>query len=292
MLKEKIKSIPVLGKKLSDIHGIAYAKVKKFEAERFNRNIEQIQKYIGNDIKVEISKKGFPHIIHNGIKYRWNPTKQGNLLMLSKASWEEKCMEIMKNNVHEGSIVFDIGANFGIYSCNASKLVGKTGQVHSFEPSKIFETLEYHINLNALKNVVLNNYALSDFVGTVQMYLPSSQKEDLTEIASFCDHGADWNIYNVETFSTKVNTLDLYIKENNITRIDFLKIDTEGAENLVIEGGIESIQRFKPIIILEIQDAHTKHFGYTPETLIQKIERIGYSVSEIDGLGNYKAIPK
>lgn len=62
MLKEKIKSIPVLGKILSDIHGIAYAKAKKFEAERFNRNIEQIQKYIGNDIKVEISKKGFPHI--------------------------------------------------------------------------------------------------------------------------------------------------------------------------------------------------------------------------------------
>lgn len=64
MLKEKIKSIPVLGKKLSDMHGIAYEKAKKFEAERFNQNREQIQKYIS---KLKLAKKDF-HILKR-LKY-------------------------------------------------------------------------------------------------------------------------------------------------------------------------------------------------------------------------------
>ena len=58
--------------------------------------------------------------------------------------------------------------------------------------------------------------------------------------------------------------------------MDFLKCDVEGAELLVIEGGLKSIEKYKPILFLEMLRKWSDKFGYHPDEIIEKLKSINY----------------
>ena len=81
-------------------------------------------------------------------------------------------LNILKQNIHSGNIVLDIGANIGYYTLIMSKLVGSTGKVYAFEPEpKNFEVLKKNIELTKLDNVILEQKALSDIDGVTYLEL-------------------------------------------------------------------------------------------------------------------------
>ena len=74
-----------------------------------------------------------------------------------------------------------------------------------------------------------------------------------------------------------VTTLDGYTEQAGFARLDFVKADIEGAELLLLKGGRQTLQRFKPTLLLEIQAHSTRLFGHEPAAVFNFLQDLGYS---------------
>ncbi len=148
--------------------------------------------------------------------------------------------------VGEGSVVFDIGANVGFYTVLASRLVGKSGKVISFEPvDTIFEMLKSHVELNNCSNVTLEKLACSDASGTKTFFLgPNIAMGSLHEVGG-------------EEITVTTTSIDEFVARENVLP-DFLKIDVEGAEMEVLRGGRKTITDAKPGIFLSTHSSELR----------------------------------
>src|SRR5690606_7992115 len=85
-----------------------------------------------------------------------------------------------------------------------------------------------------------------------------------------------------DQWTVKTITLDQYVDENDIKRLDFLKADIEGAEFAMLKGGAKAIEQFHPTLMLEIQQESTEKFGYQPEDLFNWLSERGYHAYYLD----------
>lgn len=288
-LKIFIKSMPFVGKIALRIYGI-FNFIKPggqyweydFKAKKFDRLIRDIASLIGDKgYKVVINNDGNAHIIlKNDIKFCWIPRDPSSLLgMPLRGNFESECTFLLAKLVKKGDVVFDVGANFGWYSCHFAQLVGETGKVHVFEPTNAIEELKNNLILNGfVKRCVLDQVALGEKKGTETLYIPQKLG---TAFASLREHSYD-NNSKTRKISVPVKKLDDYVSVNRIKKIDFIKMDVEGAEYLVLKGAESVLKQYSPVILLELQDVHTKCFGYSPEELINYLGDLGYHLYEID----------
>lgn len=183
-----------------------------------------------------------------------------------------------------GMVFFDVGANMGQYTLFGAQRVGKTGKVHSFEPSRrMFGELEYNIQLNKLSDIcVLNQAAISEASGTARL----SQYEEGAEVYGSLgtQHWADKSIIGYD--EVKTITLDEYIVERNISKIDLIKMDIEGAELLALKGAKRILsQSDAPVIILEMSDRNTSGFGYQAVDIWDFFANLGFSMYSLNRKG-------
>jgi FkbM family methyltransferase len=167
-----------------------------------------------------------------------------SLELLRKKNFYEnnKEVEIMKKIVKKGDIVLDIGANIGIYSLLLAKLVGETGKVYSFEPDpQNFDTLLKNIKINRYENIIAINKAISKKTGKIKLYLAEWNKGD---------HRIYPSDEKRKFLEIEAVNLDNYFKDNN-EDIKFVKIDIQGAEPLLFEGGQLFFKNKKPIVLQE-----------------------------------------
>lgn len=175
----------------------------------------------------------------------------------------------------EGMNVIDIGANIGYYTLLASKLVGNKGKVYSFEPTSKIDIFKKNISLNPdLQNIAPYNIAIGNFNGSKLMNIRSSYKiaaptKEYTDLKDMYDW---WGKYSEKT-QFKFNTVDHF----KFKKIDFIKIDVDGAEKEVIEGMLKTIKRDKPIIVAEI-------FKENFREIHSKLKALGYSCKPLDTL--------
>jgi len=135
-----------------------------------------------------------------------------------------------------GDIVFDISAYVGDTPLWFSKAVGPQGKVYAFEtePSN-FAKLKANLERNKITNVIPLQLALSKTEGQMQ-------------VAS----AAGSSVITQAGTSVKVTTIDNFVEANKLPRVDFIKMDVEGHELKVLEGAHETIQAFKPSLVLSI----------------------------------------
>ena len=163
-------------------------------------------------------------------------------------SWDEPGTNFIKNHLKKEDIFIDIGANIGSYSLIASELVGEGGSVHAFEPiAGVYERLLFNIELNNLKNIVVNKKAIYEKSGTLNFYVSANENLGMS------------SIFHHDTESGKTETvegisLDEYIFSTGINRVDMIKIDIEGAELFALKGMIKVLSVFKPLILMEVSD--------------------------------------
>lgn len=202
----------------------------------------------------------------NGRKFRADLNDGMYKALFFMGYYEKHETEMLKRLVHEGDTVFDIGANFGWYTTLFAKLVGEKGEVHAFEPvPKIFNELKYNVKLNNVKdNVFLNNLALGAEKGkafiNVFRKLPHGH-------ASMSTLGRK----DYETFECDVLTLDQYISDNAISKVDLIKCDVEGAEMMVLKGGSKLFMHKPPVVLIELKVDTANQFGYNPEDLLLQL---------------------
>jgi FkbM family methyltransferase len=137
----------------------------------------------------------------------------------------------------QGYDVIDVGSNIGLFSVKAAREVGPEGKVISIEPHPVaFELLRHNIQVNGLKNVTPIPVAL----GSRQDEAPLLFSRGST-VGTFYDsilHSQD----NARTV-VRIVTLDSLVAELKLERVDFLKIDVEGAEMDVLEGAAGLLER-------------------------------------------------
>ena len=148
----------------------------------------------------------------------------------------------------EDSVVVDVGAHIGTFTVPAAK---KAKIVHSFEPViQSFMRLTEHIEMNSLSNVTPHNFALGDSLTSAEiecmpLFNTGAAKLTISRGALiFHDLGDE---HTPPKYRMLVKTLDSL----DLPALDFLKCDTEGCELLVVQGAIETIKKFRPIMVME-----------------------------------------
>jgi len=182
-------------------------------------------------------------------------------------------LKLYKKCLRPGMNVIDIGANFGLYSIEASKLISPNGRVFSFEPEpSTYKALENKIKQLGINNVSLSSKALSNKKGHQKLYFD--------ELNVGGHSFSEKNPYRSRSYH-KVETTTLDDVFHNI-KIDLIKIDTQGAEGLVITGGLELLKKNKPTIFLAFWPNGTSGFEVTSSDLLDIFANLGYKITVID----------
>ena len=186
-----------------------------------------------------------------------------DLWMASNVADLELNEELKLNN----GVFIDVGANIGKYTIKIGNSLKMNGRVISFEPENDnFEMLKKNTKLNNLKNTTLINKALSDKKGKLKLYLA---KGNLGHHSLVEKVGEKYE-------EVEVDTLDNILKELKISKVDLIKIDVEGAENLVLKGALETLKNSHPKIVFEAWDKN--HLDKIKEVL----EPLNYKIKQIN----------
>lgn len=190
-----------------------------------------------------------------GHKIYVNP-KDDSLGLLINPIFEEKETKIFNEHIKEGDIVVDIGANIGYHTLTFAKLVGKTGKVYAFEPDPInFNYLKKNIEFNGYKNVIPIQKAVSDITGKGKLYL--YKRAGVEKIWDLKEKG------NRPTIEIDMIKLDDFIK-----KIDFVKIDVEGAEGMVLRG-MPNLLRQNIKMVIEIANDFQNIIGIDSKKILE-----------------------
>ena len=197
-----------------------------------------------------------------GFKINLIPTDDSVSKLIFLNSYEKETLSFFKKAIVPGDVVYDIGANIGFYSLYFSRLVGLNGQVHSFEPSaREFVALCENVSLNSIKNVYLNQLAISNETGYIDMAVLEDSAYGAYNTLGTPKHR---NVINQSYHHEIVRTitLDKYFCLFESKLPTFIKIDVEGAEMLVLEGGANMFSRDNaPTIVIEVCQLTLDGFG-------------------------------
>jgi len=145
-----------------------------------------------------------------------------------------------------GSVAVDVGANIGFISALLSKLCGSSGRIHSFEPSPTtFAKLKEVVARNNFSNVTLHNAGCGEFPAEMDLHLTESSGNSSLRAEAANLSGLR------QKQRVRIEVLDEFLAPH-ISRLDFLKIDTEGFEDQVLKGSRGLIRRFQPVVYIEL----------------------------------------
>ena len=188
-------------------------------------------------------------------------------------SFEELETKLVKDIIKDGNTIVDIGANIGYFTLIFARLVGEKGEVFAFEPEpNNFNLLKKNIEINNYKNVNLINKAASNKSGKIKLYIDDFNSGGHSLIAQIP------NKQHIEIESIK---LDDFFDTNK--KIDFIKIDAEGAELEVLKGMSTLLNKNDDIkILLEFNPFMFKSFNVTPQKYIDLLMGFNFKIYKFD----------
>ncbi len=168
--------------------------------------------------------------------------------------------------------IIDVGANIGETLMNFAKLAGPTGEVHGFEPDSVnYRRCCENLKLNGFTNITLNNIGLG---ATAGKYLIKTNTPSNRGGNRICAESIENN-----TETIQVITLDQYALDNNLTKIDVIKIDVEGYELKVLRGCELLIKKYRPSFFIELDDSNLQEQGDSAKELIAYLTQFNYRIT-------------
>jgi len=164
-----------------------------------------------------------------------------------------------------GQTVFDIGAHTGFYSAVLEPIVG-SNNLYLFEPlPKLQKLIKRRFPFSHAFP-----FALSNENGSALIRVPKIKGKSYKSRATLETGFKEKNQTGQRNFKIHKITLDEFITQHKIGHIDFIKIDVEGHELSVLQGGVNSIKQFRPSLLIEIEQRHhqqaiTEIFNYVKE---------------------------
>jgi FkbM family methyltransferase len=235
--------------------------------------------YFKGIFKVKVDKQHSFKIMHYGYLIEneifWLGLNDG---------FEKESIKLWIKLCRKSDVILDIGANTGIYSLIA-KSVNPSAVVHAFEPvQRVFSKLKDNISLNRYEiNAV--DFAVSDSDGEAIIYDTDTEHTYSVTV--------NHNLRNPDSkvIETKIKTitLDSFIKEKGLKKIDLIKIDVETHEPEVLKGFGEYFTKFKPVLLIEILN---DDIGNRVYEIVKDLNYLYFNIDEKGGIRQVEKIVK
>jgi FkbM family methyltransferase len=199
---------------------------------------------------------------------------------------ESEDTDYLMQALRANDVCFDVGANLGYYTVLMAKAVPQ-GKVYAFEPDPFCHALlQLNVRINRLENVVVNCLALGERSGTSSLFRCTDSGYN-----SFNDT-AQKPVSSV--IEVPVTTLDEFVAGAGVGRVDFVKVDVEGAEGLVLAGAKrllqDSAQRPR-LLLLELFEESHRSFGDSTGEILESLRQTHYEPFALSGKKRVAYIP-
>jgi len=197
--------------------------------------------------------------------------------LLNKGVYEPFQTAIFQKLLVKNMTVVNIGANIGYYTLIAAHAVGPNGRVYAFEPEPTnYKILVKNIEVNAYKNVIPIQAAVSDKQGTLKLFLdkfnfggPSLAEQNVSIKNGYIE---------VET-----DSLDNFIeKYDKALQVDLIQMDAQGSEGLILHGALNILLNNNLRIIMEFWPYGLSNMKTDALGLLRRIESYGFKIGLID----------
>ncbi len=190
-------------------------------------------------------------------------------------TFEAECIAAICRQLKPGGCAVDVGANIGFMTMHMAAAVGTTGRVFAFEPTSwTFERLRANVELNSMPQVVLERAALGS---------RSALHPEVIVPYGYPLVGDR----PVMRDSIQIHRLDDYLDQHPIDRLDLIKCDTDGWEMDIFEGALETLRRFHPALVFELDPFGLAENGHSASALIRLLQDVGYRFYETVDLRPY-----
>lgn len=221
--------------------------------------------------------------LQKSICHPWYNNSKINLYLgndVSRPMYIGGCIEpnefaFINSILKEGMVMIDVGANDGLFTIFGASQVGQNGHILAFEPStREVSRLQANVQINHhLKNITIIAKAASNKMGLAQLKISEYGHEGQNTLGNFA-----WAVQQAGVETVETCCLDLLPEVRALHRLDFMKIDVEGAELKVLQGAQEIIRKFKPVILLELLDRSLQYQESSASQVVQCLKSLGYLI--------------
>jgi FkbM family methyltransferase len=224
-----------------------------------------------------------------GIHMRLDPSDLGPRMILESGEYETASFNMLREHLSSGATFIDIGANVGIYSLRLAPVVGPAGHVIAVEPNpESVQRLQTNIAASDAGVVKIAPVACSDSESSLDLFVAPNSNTGETSLskANASQEGAVEHTYKV-----RARPLDDIIRESGVARADAIKIDVEGAEYLVLKGSQQTLDRFHPMVLVELVESQLRAMGTSSAQVREFFHAHHYREGRRDGT-NFEFVPE
>ena len=190
-------------------------------------------------------------------------------IFIFRDGFEPSVRHAIDRFVAPGACCYDIGANLGLWTLRMAERATDAGRVHAFEPlTRNIRALEENIALSRATNTCVLPFALGRVDESATLYVP----DDVGRSALAPESASD------ERESVRVRRLDDIWAEQGRPRVGFVKMDVEGAEPLVLDGGREFFAAIRPVTCCELNPGKLRNMGFVPADVLNAFAAWRYDV--------------
>ena len=199
-----------------------------------------------------------------------------------RGCFEPSTIAAYRRELTPGATVVDVGANMGAHTLEFARAVGPEGKVLACEPTA-------YVFARLLANLEANP-ELRPRVRADQVMLMAQLEASLpAELVASWPLGTDperdrtsWG-HTYPTTGARISTLDHWIADQSVDRVDLIKLDVEGNECAVLDGALEVLSRHRPVIVCEVFAQALMSQGWTVDDLLERFSAAGYRLETLRG---------
>ena len=219
---------------------------------------------------------------HSGTTVDLTLGNDNSLCLYVCGSFEPNEFAFLDRVLKPGMVFVDVGANDGYYTLFAARRVGTSGRVVAAEPSSRERAhLQRNLGRNGLDNVTVVPAAIGASSGLADLHLAHGVHAGHNTLGSF----AHDDVVRASLERVPIEPLDAIIARLSLARVDFVKIDVEGAEARVIAGASTVLSSMRPVLLLEVNDKALRAQGNCADSLIGTLRgELGYEIFVFSGV--------
>jgi FkbM family methyltransferase len=213
--------------------------------------------------------------VEPGISLRLDPRDLVAQHLLLTGRWEPDTWRIVQDYLPVGGTFVDVGAHIGYYTLKAARRVGPAGRVVAVEPNPaILEELRENLAQSGASRVVsVEPVACADRRSKVDLFVSPRSN---TGTASLSRENASQAGDVTGRVSVDALPLDDIVERLDLSRVDVVKMDIEGAELLALRGATRTLARLRPVLVLEVMDRQLRNMGASEQELVAHLRDAGY----------------
>ena len=194
-------------------------------------------------------------------------------------AFEKSTVQTLRKLVRPGNVVFDIGANIGAHTLGLAQCVGSSGRVFAFEPTDFAFT-------KLKRNLALNPELLARTDARQALLAANPAAMLQTKIYASWPLKADAEVHPkhrgrlVTASHATVDTLDCLVERDGVKRLDLIKMDVDGAELPILKGGLKTLGKFRPILVMEMSPYVHAEQNQSFDALVGLLRDFGYSLQD------------